>query len=52
VTKKKLLVITIYIENEPLPEDWKRLGDMISEGYVSGINRPLGMTWKLERDEK
>lgn len=43
--------IELYIE-DPTPEDWQRLGEMIQEGYSSGINLPVGMTWKIIEEEE
>ena len=43
---------TIVVRFSPntAPEDWKRLGEMLQEGYQAGLDRPLGMTWKLVTD--
>lgn len=44
-------VVTIY-KGKPSPDDWRRIGEMIDEGYVQGIGLPLGINWTVEvKDE-
>ena len=43
---------TIVVRFSPntVPDDWKRLGEMLQAGYQAGLGQPLGMTWKLVTD--
>ena len=34
------------IEGKPTAEDWFEIGKMLDKGYHTGLNRPLGITWK------
>lgn len=40
--------IEISCKELPSPEDLKRIGEMLQEGYTSGINKPPGITWKVK----
>lgn len=42
------MVIVIRTNDTPTPEDLKKIGEMIQEGFRSGINQPLGVTWEIK----
>ena len=42
-----MLIITIY-KGDPSPDDFKKIGDMIQEGYHVGIDQPPGLNWEVE----
>jgi hypothetical protein len=39
--------VTIYKGN-PTSEDWKKIGEMINEGYHTGIDVPYGINWEKD----
>ncbi len=34
-------------KGKPTPEQWLEIGKMIDEGYHTGIDRPMGITWTI-----
>ncbi len=42
-----MLILTIY-KGDPSPEDWKKIGEMIQEGYHTGIDQPANINWGVE----
>jgi hypothetical protein len=40
--------IVIRTNGTPTPEDLKKVGEMIQEGYTSGIGQPPGVIWEIK----
>lgn len=46
-----MVTIVIHCQELPDPETMKRLGEMLQDGYTSGIGQPPGLTWKIETEK-
>jgi hypothetical protein len=42
-----MLILKIF-KGDPSPEEWKRIGEMIEEGFKAGIDQPPGINWDIE----
>jgi len=46
------MVIIIIHKGEPTAEVLKVIGEMIQEGYHSGIDQPSGVNWEYRRSRE
>ena len=42
------MIILKILKGDPEPEDWLHIGEMLKEGFTSGIDQPPGINWTVE----